>query len=461
MRTMLFRMLLLLLLFCAQGFTQDYFVPSEWREPTSSRPRDERISIAKDLIDTLTYNSTSGLVNNLTYTQSANWHCGLAISAWIIGKQDNAATVKNNLIAVTTNNFDVTLQNNPINWGLAAYYAFRAYNDNAFLNISTTIWDEAYTYFITPKEASSGRHPTKNVSIQSQCRGASTAGGVFYASHKLSDTGVNGATVGGFLALTAYLYEVTSNTTYASAAGLSAEFIMSQLYDGTIIRDGIILVDCGLETLVITDNSGFVIEGLTVYSNVPGNSTMKALANNLTATVIKFNQWTDAAGILHEGQPDPDITQSGDGWGFKSILIRGLFEAWRRSPPNSDVANLIQSYITVQYNALLDFSRTPGGRFYSPVWRPPPAAHLLPWGQLAAIDVMNSAINLPVSNVTVTASSTAMFGTATPSPNTASRVNSWALPSYPLAYMSISDRLSVLGIVVAQFLAVASLLSRI
>ncbi|KAI0071040.1 hypothetical protein K474DRAFT_1712803 [Panus rudis PR-1116 ss-1] len=263
--------MVLLLSLCTQSIAQNFSVPSNWRKPVSSRPRDERIGLAKDLMSTMSYNKTAGLVNSLTNTQSANWHSALAINDWIIGKQDNAAIVKNDLIACSV---ELTTHFNR-NWGLAAYHAFRAYNDSTFLDMSTTTWDEAYTYFVTPEEASSGQHPTRNQSIQSQCRGASTAGGVFASWNNPNDTGVNGATVGGFLVLTAYLYEVTGNTTYASAAGLSAEFILSQLYDGTIIRDGINLGTCHLSTGIFTYNSGYAIEGLTVYSNVTGNSTMK------------------------------------------------------------------------------------------------------------------------------------------------------------------------------------------
>ncbi|KAI0078573.1 hypothetical protein K474DRAFT_882485 [Panus rudis PR-1116 ss-1] len=352
----------------------------------------------------------------------------------------------------------ITLQNNPINWGLAAFYAFRAYNDNFFLNMSTTIWNEAFAFFITPEDAALGKHPTKNASIQSQCLGASTAGGVFYQTLKPNDTVVNGATVAGFLVLSAYLFELTENATYSSAAGLSAQFILSHMYDGRFIKDGIDVGTCTLADLVITDNSGFTIEGLSVYSNVTGNTTMLGIAKNLTATAIKFDEWTDESGILHEGVEDPEsMNQNINRWGLKSLFIRGLYEAWRRSPPDSDVANLIQSYITVQYNALLDFSRTPGGHFYSPVWRPPPASHLLPWGQLAAIDVMNSAIDLPVSNDTATTSSF-ISSTASSSPTSLTQNSSWASLSHPLIRTPIDSIFGAFGAIAGHLLVVTILL---
>lgn len=91
-----------------------------------------------------------------------------------------------------------------------------------------------------------------------------------------------------------------------------------------------------------------------------------------------------------------------------------MYEAWTRSPRGSDVANFIEAYINVQastlnilfnarenskptlelqYNALLDFARNDSYSF-SPSWLGPPPSHFLPWGQLAALDVLNAGIGI-------------------------------------------------------------------
>ena len=44
-----------------------------------------------------------------------------------------------------------------------------------------------------------------------------------------------------------------------------------------------------------------------------------------------------------------------------------------------------------QYNALLDLASTPGTNAYSAAWHGPPMPFTT-WGQLAALDVLNSAI---------------------------------------------------------------------
>lgn len=62
---------------------------------------------------------------------------------------------------------------------------------------------------------------------------------------------------------------------------------------------------------------------------------------------------------------------------------------------------IVHKLIHMQLNALLDFASLPGNsRNYSPRWEGPPADKLLPWGQLAAADVLNSAVGLLTINNT-------------------------------------------------------------
>lgn len=77
--------------------------------------------------------------------------------------------------------------------------------------------------------------------------------------------------------LSAYLYEATNQQQYYNAATLSAQFIKSQLYNGTIILDTVNVADCSLKPFVLTYNSGFFIEGLSVYANHTGSSDWTTL----------------------------------------------------------------------------------------------------------------------------------------------------------------------------------------
>ncbi|KAI0085303.1 hypothetical protein BDY19DRAFT_450324 [Irpex rosettiformis] len=54
----------------------------------------------------------------------------------------------------------------------------------------------------------------------------------------------------------------------------------------------------------------------------------------------------------------------------------------------------LRGFITVQLNALLDLASVTGSNQYSPRWEGPPSSILLPWGQLAAADVLVAAVGL-------------------------------------------------------------------
>lgn len=68
--------------------------------------------------------------------------------------------------------------------------------------------------------------------------------------------------------LSSYLYSVTSNTTYSSAAQLAAEFIWSHLYNGSIILDDIALAGCKNVNYndFLSYNSGLTIEALAAIA---------------------------------------------------------------------------------------------------------------------------------------------------------------------------------------------------
>lgn len=89
--------------------------------------------------------------------------------------------------------------------------------------------------------------------------------------------------------LSAYLYEATNQDQYHNAATLSAEFIKAHLYNGAIIIDSIALSDCAVVAEAVTYNSGFFIDGLSVYANYTNNSdwsTLCVIAHHFVARVL-------------------------------------------------------------------------------------------------------------------------------------------------------------------------------
>ncbi|KAJ3484812.1 hypothetical protein NLI96_g5390 [Meripilus lineatus] len=217
-------------------------------------------------------------------------------------------------------------------------HAYRAFGDSFFLQTAMTSWRSLNLYTVTQRDADSGFHVFKDPAILPLCNGATSAGGVFRTRDD-TDTEVNGGTVCAFMVISAYLFGATSTAMYHDAASLSAQFIKAQLYNGTIVLHGISLSDCSPNTDVATHNSGLFIEGLSVLTNY-----------------TRSEEWTP----------------------FKMTL------------PHSVCPDLTE----FQYNALVDLASFPGVNEFSPSWLGPPVSQHLPWGQAAAIDVLNAASDI-------------------------------------------------------------------
>ncbi|KAI0090053.1 hypothetical protein BDY19DRAFT_992295 [Irpex rosettiformis] len=397
-----------LLLLISLGFflqlaeAQSFTVPSKWRKPTTTLSRQDRLTLVNGLLDTVhpALNTTTGMFQGLSVPQTANMLCALSIGDRI----SNSTSSKDVVLQSLNTTFGrapniVTLRSPQLNsdaavWGLAAIYSYKAYNDQSSLRFAQSMWAQVNRYMVTTDDATAGSHPEKTAAFPSTCNGASNAGAVFYIANNVNNTVVNSETVGTFLALSAYLYEQTQNVQYLSAAELSASFVTTVLYDGNAIRDGITLGTCDTVNDFWTSNSGVVIEGLSILAST--HSTYTSRLNSLISATIPYSRWTNVSdGIIIEGPTSAaDANSNGATFGYKAILVRGLYEAYSRIPSNSTEASFIQSFITVQLNALTDLSSVTGSNLYSPKWEGPPPTQLLPWGQLAAVDVLNAAVGL-------------------------------------------------------------------
>ncbi|KAK7033925.1 hypothetical protein VNI00_012549 [Paramarasmius palmivorus] len=227
------------------------------------------------------------------------------------------------------------------------------------------------------------------------------------------DQAINSVTTGLYLtindtiSLSAFLAEITSDGKYQDAAILSANWIKNHNINGdNIVLDTVNGHDCGRSSAdwLFTYNSGKYVEGLSVLAAITGDAQWTSLYTTIANSAMKTNHWGGSDGIITEGASP---SQNNDGVGFKAIFIRGLHEAFERSS-NNDLKILIHSYIDVQassisinvmpnfanphfqYNALLDLAAN--GSSYSSSWTGPPQ-DFTTWGQLAALDVLVSAVN--------------------------------------------------------------------
>ncbi|KAL4258367.1 Meiotically Up-regulated protein [Pleurotus pulmonarius] len=359
---------------CGYAAAQDFGVPLSWRKFSNTRPLNERISIAQAAIDAILpqLNTATAEFNGIGFWQSGN------VCEWLSFSS-----------AVTWLKYDTPKFNDDAMWwATAAVYAHRAYGDPAMLSHAVDTWNHVSTFAITPAQASAGRHPAKSFTLAGTCDGKSMAGGVFWRP-TADDQGVNSVTTGLYLTLSAFLAEITGDQKYTNAAIQSANWMRSlNINSKNLALDTVNAHDCSRspDSWIFTYNSGKLIEGLSVLSHVTGDNQWDTLMGNVLIASTKGAPWQGSNGVITEGSSP---NSNNDGVGFKSVLIRGLHEAFERSPNNA-LRILVHSYVDVQYNALLDLAAN--GSTYSSSWAGPPQGFTT-WGQLAALDVMTSAIN--------------------------------------------------------------------
>ncbi|KAI0090060.1 hypothetical protein BDY19DRAFT_748273 [Irpex rosettiformis] len=380
---------------------QNFEIPSNWRKPTPTPNRLDRLTLVDGLLNTVsrTLNS-SGLFSGLTNTQTANMLCALAIGDYINSSTTSKDVVLNSLDTMFKLIPDIIgsevpkVNSDPAIWGLAAIYAYTAYRDQVSLQYAQSMWTQLTKDLVTA--TTSSPRPSGTLNISATCNDASTAGAVFFIPDDPNNMGVNGETTAAFMALSAHLYAQTLIPQYLSAATLSADFIINHLYDGKIILDGMDAGSCSLSSTLVSYNSGFTIDGLSVLAPASGNSSYSSFLSKLISTAVVYPHWTNTAnGVIIEGPEDENsATSNGFGVALKAILIRGLYQAYMRNLDNTDQADFIRGFITVQLNALLDLASVTGSNQYSPRWEGPPPKALLPWGQLAAADVLVAALGL-------------------------------------------------------------------
>ncbi|KAI0339315.1 hypothetical protein BDW22DRAFT_1347862 [Trametopsis cervina] len=388
---------LLLIFLCYVSLTcaQEFKIPSQWRV---EYPR---------------------ATSSLTITESSSFFAAAANGELVTNSTANRGVILDGLNTYLTwapnggvGGFGAA-NNDPVAWGVAAINAYRAYGDQQALQHAIAMWNATLKWYVTPEQASSGKHPAKNITISKQCGGFTTAGGVF-SLPDADDLTVNGETQGPFIHLSASLYEITNDAKYLTAAELSAEFAINHMYNGIIITDTISLQDCGGNNPAITYNTGYVAAGLAVLSTL--NNSWTPVLSDILSTAVPYSVWTNSTnGINYEGSTQPDNL---DGTWPKGIFMRALWETWYRGH-NAALNSYLEAYLLVQYNAILDLSTTFGSNIYSFNWQGPPQKTLNPAAQITVMDVFVAAVSFAQPAAAPSSSNTAGAASETPTPTPA------------------------------------------
>ncbi|KZV70409.1 hypothetical protein PENSPDRAFT_752603 [Peniophora sp. CONT] len=407
------------------SFAQDFTVPSNWKSTNANtvseftRPQLESLALgaAQTLVDNMDVGT--GSVSGICATATASLAAVLALQDYYRGN----TTWKKEVLEGTLGTYSVqhpnyTLSNPYGTWspdilefGLAAYYAYRTYNDSTALHLSMANWQLAYAYFMTTQRAKEGTLPGAS-NFTSICS-LNLAGGVFGARPPTAtNVELTLDSSGMMISLSGYLYNVTGNTTYLDAAELAGEFMQKNAYQpGHPIQLGINASDCApQDTSITTWDTGLYLQGVAVLASITGNNSYQTILKDLVLLAVN-SSWTNTEdGHITEYFPPSDLNALAAFNANKGIYIRALAEAARLNP-GTPMAEFIKAYTTTQLHAITQSANAEGTNFYSASWNGPPAIDFDALGAIAVLDVLNPAFAFSSANALPAPSST-----ATPTP---------------------------------------------
>ncbi|KZV60401.1 hypothetical protein PENSPDRAFT_620058 [Peniophora sp. CONT] len=396
---------------------QSFDVPTNWQGTSTSLNRTSRELLARGAADALLpYIDSSGTVGGFNGFLAASFISVLSLQDYLSGNITYKQTVETNVQIYGQQNpnyfyLDPKVYSDPIYWGLASFYAYRAYRDDFLLNTAESLWNLTSAAFITADDASTFKQASRNVTIKPACDAPSIAGGVFWDDEIQNTTIVNGETIGPWLTLSAYLYEATGSQQYLTAAQESADFMQfHMLKPGGYVYDSYDVAKCAADNGTVTYNSGWFVEGLSVLANVTQNSTQAQLLYDLVPGVVTQTAWTLVTGVNSELIGPVDSSAGA----LKGTLIRGLTEMKSRFTNQTQLANLIEAYIAVQFNSILSNARAGTSNNYTAKWTGPAPPDFQAPGNVVALDVFNSMFSFVPPVEPNTTSSTDPANTASP-----------------------------------------------
>ncbi|VDB84790.1 unnamed protein product [Peniophora sp. CBMAI 1063] len=307
------------------------------------------------------------------------------------------------------------INSDSVYWGLAFFYAYRTYKQQALLNLAIEAYNATYTdAFITPDVAAKGSGAGRGVPFTfSNCSAFTYAGGVFWAKDAVNDTEINAETVAPFLALSAYLYEETKEPIYQQAAQLATDFTLNHMWNGTVFEDTLYPATCTKKTDLSLTLGQWFVEGIAVWANVTQNATLTSMLELFVSNVTTSPTWTLNDGVIKEAFARTNIEAID-----KGIFVRALTEARARNPGTA-LAHYIESFITVQFNSILSHSLATDTDFYTTSWFGPANSTFSAAGNIAALDILNAAFSFATpttSSSSPDSSSTAPTSSSTTAP---------------------------------------------
>ncbi|VDB91820.1 unnamed protein product [Peniophora sp. CBMAI 1063] len=411
-------------LFIAAVYTQNFTIPSNWQSTVSSTKsqfsKAQCEQLASGGAETIAgfIDVDTGSISVLDAITTAGLAAVLTLQDYYSGNQ----TWKDQVLQEILGKYSAmhptysdgaqygTWSPDTLHFGLAAYYAYRAYNDSTALQLAVTNWELAYADFMTAQRAQAGTFPGAS-NFTSNCS-AKSVGGVFTRPPMGMNAEMSTDSSGMMISLSGYLYNATRNATYLETAELGATFMQSNAYHpGNPIPAGINASDCTIQDPnIFSWNTGLYIQGMAVLASITGNTSYSNILNDLVGLAGNASWTSTEDGHMTEYFPSSSAPAPFNA--YKGVYIRALAEVIRLNP-GSAMAEFIQAYIISQLHAVTQSAYTAGTNFYSTDWNGPPATGFDALGSIAALDVLNPAFAL--SSFSVTGSSSATTASSMPS----------------------------------------------
>ncbi|KAJ7648816.1 hypothetical protein DFH06DRAFT_1332411 [Mycena polygramma] len=327
--------------------------------------------------------------------------------------------------------------NDGINYGHGAVMAFTAYSNTLFLDYARQVWWAVEPYTLSQKDVDTGTIPLKNFTMITTCTGLTMAGGTFRVFEKDPNApDMNAQSTGNFLVLSALLAEATGEDIFLDAAKASADFFNNHLLNAQhIAQDGISARtndSCSPSPIQVSYNSALLLEGLAILYSITSNASISAMIEEILTAAIPNPAWQGPDGIIANG-----ATKLSD-----LMMPRALSTVISRNATTPALRSYIETYLSVQFNAVIDLATTSGSNIYSGTWNGQPSATAFsPGNQTNAIQVLVSAINLNNQTSPTESSNSSLPSSASPTP-------SGALPSASTSLLPPVRKASMTGAIV-------------
>ncbi|KAE9404149.1 hypothetical protein BT96DRAFT_989639 [Gymnopus androsaceus JB14] len=407
---------LLPILFVAKPLAAEFATPSTWEGTNITASTLDRQATIAAAIDVVYANESS---NDDFFSILAVYDFRSNTTAYedaVTAHFSNSTFASNQFVSIAlhcliwTDPIVPTYVNSLMSQCVDAVRAYQAYQDSATLDLAVQAWEYGRTLTISKANIAAGSIPAKTFNITKTCSGVSLVGGTFWQTTD-TDTTIFGDSTALFFALSAYLYQATSNSTYLDAAQDSGAF-MVDLMNITSAGNGLATVSAndsascgdtfGAGTFRI-DQAGFFLEGLAI---LPGNTSfgkqdlsVDTLRSNLVNITLTTNKLANA---------DNGIINVGSGLGDQSLVqgLGTLYHTINATGPG-DLVTYIGNFLSVQYNTIFTAATILNSNIYAGSWIGPPVEQYDETNQtLALFALVNAAQVTLTTNSTTTGAAT-------------------------------------------------------